>query len=194
MGEKYLIVGLGNPGRDYEETRHNIGFRVVKSLASQHNLKFLSTSFKDWVAQKKIFDKEAYLLLPSTFVNNSGAAVKRFVDVEPISLEHLLVVSDDLNLDFGQLRIRKGGSDGGHNGLHSIMEHLKTKEFSRLRFGIGRPRRKEEVVEYVLGGFRNVENKRLPSLIQEAVDCCLFWLAHGINNTMNYYNRRKEDE
>lgn len=186
----YLIVGLGNPGKEYEYTRHNLGFMVVRHLAKEFNWEFQTTRLaKGLIAKGEVRDSEVHLLLPLTFMNNSGLAVKPLVEKKNLTLENLLVICDDLNLSFGHLRLRSGGSDGGHHGLSSITECLNTKYFSRLRMGIGEPSSREQAVDYVLGEFNAAEKKSLDGFVADAADCCLIWLKEGINKAMQLYNK-----
>jgi len=195
LSEKYLIVGLGNPGRDYESTRHNLGFLVLKKLAKELKVSISASSLtKGWTAKTRVRGNTVYFLLPSTYMNNSGLAVEQFVLKKKIAVENILVVTDDMNLDFGQLRIRKKGSDGGHNGLYSLIYCLKTNEFNRLRLGIGQPKKKQDTVDFVLEQFSSAEKKMLKDFIQDACQCCLVWMKEGINQAMNQFNRRKSDE
>ena len=195
MAETFLIVGLGNPGKDYQDTRHNLGFLVVEHLAQSEKLKFSESSFtKGLVAEGNIDGTKVMLLLPATYVNNSGVAVKAASAYKKIDLKNILVVVDDVNLDFGQMRLRPSGSDGGHNGLTSIIEHLGNKEFARLRLGVGNPRSKNEMVDHVLGKFTAAEKKQLKNFITTASDGCLVWLKEGMSKAMNQFNRRENDE
>ncbi|MFA5088875.1 MAG: aminoacyl-tRNA hydrolase [Candidatus Omnitrophota bacterium] len=195
MLEKYLIVGLGNPGKEYEYTRHNLGFLVLRQLAKEQNLKFsASPSVKGLVADLRADGKMLYLLMPLTYMNNSGLSVGSFIRKKEIPHSNILVIADDFNLEFGQLRLRKKGSDGGHNGLKSIINHLKTEEFGRLRLGIGRSRRSQDAVDFVLEEFNRRERKELEFFIQEASDCGWAWFNEGINYAMNHSNRRKGNE
>ena len=195
MENRQLIVGLGNPGRDYELTRHNFGFLVVQKIAKDNHLKFSKSNIAEGlVAQGPIDGRDVYLLLPTTFVNNSGQAVKAFITKKDISLSDLLIICDDVNLDFGQLRLRAKGTDGGHNGLKSVIGHLHTKEFARLRLGVGSPERKEGMVDFVLSAFSSQEKKELDSIVSSSVDCCRMWLVEGVAKTMSHFNKRKEDE
>ena len=190
-----LIVGLGNPGREYEYTRHNFGFLVVQKIAQQNHLKVAKSNIVEGlVAQAPIGGQDIYLLMPTTFVNNSGRAVEDFVIKKDIALNDLLIICDDVNLNFGQLRLRAEGTDGGHNGLRSISAHLKTKAFARLRLGVGSPEKKEEMVDFVLSEFSSQEKKELGSIVSTAVDCCRMWLTEGLSKTMSRFNKRKEDE
>ena len=193
MARDYLIVGLGNPGKDYEYTRHNLGFLVVERIAEAHKLKFLKSSLTNaLMAQVNVDDNKLHLLMPLTYMNNSGVAVKKFVMDKQLDAGDVLVVADDMNLDFGHLRLRKDGSSGGHNGIQSIIDHLKTKNFARLRLGIGRPRQGQDPVDFVLEKFTKSEKEKLKIFSAEASDCCFTWLNEGVTKAMNLFNERKE--
>ena len=194
MSSARLIVGLGNPGKDYEYTRHNFGFLVIQNLAARYRLKFTSSSFsKALAAAGQIEGIDAILLQPLTFVNLSGVAVKSTIAQKQIDLENVLIVCDDLDTEFGQLRLRAKGSDGGHNGLTSIIQQLGSAEFARLRCGIGRPKSSAETVDFVLGEFTRQEKESLQGIMDEATDCCLSWLKDGTKKAMDQFNRRKEN-
>lgn len=193
MVESRLIVGLGNPGRDYEQTRHNLGFLVIRRLAERHNMRFRSGCLiKGLMAEGRIAGKTLYCLLPMTYMNNSGIAVKQFMAKKGLGSGDLLVVCDDLNLDLGQIRIRPGGSDGGHNGLNSVIQHVGTQKFARLRMGIGSPLKGEDAATYVLERFKRGETKNIGGFIDQAADCCGVWLEEGINKAMDQFNKRKD--
>lgn len=186
-----LIVGLGNPGKDYDNTRHNLGFLVIHRLAQKHNLVFRKSSFTKWsMAEGKLGHYDLHCLLPLTYMNHSGIAVKEVV--RKINMDHsgILVVCDDFNLDFGQIRIRGKGSDGGHNGLASIIEHLGTPEFARLRLGIGAPAKGQETPAYVLGKWTKEEQKHLDEFVDRAAECCLVWAREGIRDAMEQFNKK----
>ena len=190
-----LIVGLGNPGKNYEYTRHNLGFLAVREFAREHQFELKRSFFiKGLVAQGQFEEKKIFLLLPLTYMNNSGVAVKAMVRRKNIAPEDILVVCDDINLDFGDLRIRPNGSDGGHNGLNSLISHLHTEEFARLRLGVGQPGEKEDVVDYVLSPFDGTEKKELNGFLKEAMGCCRTWLTQGTAEAMNQFNKRKKNE
>lgn len=192
MTDLRLIVGLGNPGKDYEHTRHNLGFLVLEELAARHHLKFKSSSWcKGLVAQGFIEDKECCLLLPLTYMNNSGTAVKETVVRKEILLSNMLIAADDFNLDFGQLRLRAKGSAGGHNGLKSVIAYLNSEDFSRLRLGIGSPSNKQEIVDFVLEKFSPSERKELNAFIEDAVECCVAWVKGNSDQVMSRFNRKK---
>ncbi len=191
MTESRLIVGLGNPGKDYEHTRHNLGFMVVQRVVENIGSRFQHSSFiKGLVSQVKVEEKQLYCLLPMTYMNHSGTAVKQLLDKKGLGPHEMLVVSDDLSLDFGQIRIRERGSDGGHNGLKSIVGFLGTRDFARLRMGIGAAPQGRDAADYVLGEFSRSEKKELEGFVDQAVECCLVWLRDGISKAMDQFNRR----
>lgn len=191
MTESRLIVGLGNPGKEYEHTRHNLGFMVVRRVVENIGSRFQHSSFiKGLVAEVRVEEKRLYGLLPMTYMNHSGAAVKGMLDKKGLRPQEMLVVSDDLSLDFGQIRIRERGSDGGHNGLRSVIGSLGTRDFARLRMGIGAAPEGHDAADYVLGGFSRSEKKELEGFVDQAAECCLVWLRDGISKAMDQFNRR----
>ena len=186
-----LIVGLGNPGEDYEDTRHNLGFLVVRRLAQRNDLVFRRSSLTNGLmAQGKKEAGALHCFLPMTYMNNSGSAVEQAVAKLGLDPDHLLIVCDDFNLDFGQMRLRGKGSDGGHNGLASVIEHLGTQDIARLRLGIGAPgsAHGRETVDYVLGKFSKEETKNLDEFIDRATDCCEAWFKEDIHRAMDQFN------
>lgn len=190
-----LVVGLGNPGKTYERTRHNFGFLVVQEISRRYAAPWRrSVSSHSLLAQMAVGERKLSLLMPQTMMNNSGTAVSKFVRDCGVDLSDILILCDDLDLPFGQLRFRRRGGDGGHNGLASIIQHLGTRNFSRLRMGIGRPSPTVDAAEYVLSGFSREQTKQLPGIIQEAADGCESWIQDGIENVMNIYNKRKDNE
>ena len=191
MSKTQLIVGLGNPGQEYEYTRHNLGFMVARRLAQRLNWPLRSDRLTQGLTAKgELEGNEIHLLLPQTCMNNSGVSVKLFLQKKKLILENLLVICDDLNLNFGHLRLRSQGSAGGHHGLNSIMECIKEQEFGRLRLGIGQPPGKEQAVHYVLEEFDKNEKKLLSEFVEEAANCCLVWLREGIGKAMQLYNKK----
>lgn|SRR3989338_4866180 len=190
-----LIVGLGNPGREYEWTRHNLGFLVLTHLAKEHRFKFSkSPAIHGLISEGQIHHHDVRLLMPLTYMNHSGVALAQASDQKRIPSNDILVVCDDFHIDFGRMRLRGEGSDGGHNGLASIIEELKTKDFARLRLGIGAPPRKEEAVDFVLGEFNPKEKEALQEFVQQAAQCCIVWLSEGTAKAMEQFNKRTEDE
>ncbi|MBT8189546.1 MAG: aminoacyl-tRNA hydrolase [Saprospiraceae bacterium] len=184
---KYLIVGLGNMHPDYNETRHNIGFEVIDMLAQDFNGKFKNESLGD-LALIKHRGRQIYLLKPSTYMNRSGKSVRYWMQKLKIKAENLMVVVDDINLEYGKLRMRSKGADGGHNGLKDIQNMLATSKYPRLRFGIGNDFSKGRQVDYVLGKWSSEELDKLGSYIQKANEAILSFVSIGISHTMNKYN------
>ncbi len=185
-----LIVGLGNPGRAYIDSRHNIGSDVVKALAKEYGISLKRDRNTFSFCAKGEFKGHAVILaVPVTFMNLSGAAVKALVKKYKIDLDDLLVVSDDLDLDLGRLKVRPGGSSGGHNGLKSIIGSLNSQEFSRLRIGIGRPDTKIDASEYVLAAFSKKEKPAVREAIEKASACCVIWATKGLAESMGMFNK-----
>ncbi len=184
---RYLIVGLGNIGLNYANTRHNIGFEILDYLATHHTCSFSSKKYGD-IAELKLKGKIIYLLKPSTFMNLSGKAITYYLNHLKISITNLLIISDDLNLDFGNIRLRKKGGHGGHNGHKNIIELLKTSNYCRLRFGIGKDFYKGEQVKYVLSKWSQKEECEL----EEKLDLCskiiISFVLSGLDYTMNHFN------
>ncbi|MCM8795128.1 MAG: aminoacyl-tRNA hydrolase [Candidatus Omnitrophica bacterium] len=188
-----LIVGLGNPGLEYSNSRHNIGFTTVKALGRIYQVALKKDLYtKALTAKVRIKNQTLILALPLTYMNYSGRAVGDLVKRYKMDLKNLLVVCDDLDLDFGRIRIRPKGSSGGHRGLTSIIESLKTQEFPRLRIGIGRPPYGMDAAKYVLSAFSKEEKKKIKRVINKATACCQVWLNKGIDECMNIFNRGSE--
>jgi peptidyl-tRNA hydrolase, PTH1 family len=184
---KFLIVGLGNIGAEYVNTRHNIGFKVLDFLANKESLSFQTLKFGS-VAEYKFKGKMFLLLKPNTFMNLSGKAVKFWMDKENISKENILVIADDLNLSFGSIRIRQKGSDGGHNGLKNINLFLNTQEYPRFRFGISDEFKKGQQISYVLGEWDEQEKQKLPERLELASEIIKSFGTAGLENTMTAFN------
>ncbi|MFT3845124.1 MAG: aminoacyl-tRNA hydrolase [Lacibacter sp.] len=185
---KFLIVGLGNMGNEYSHTRHNIGFDVVGALAAKHNAAFRIDRHAA-ITEFKLKGKTLICILPSTFMNLSGKAVKYWMDKEKISIEHLLVVVDELAIPLSKLRLKPGGSDAGHNGLKSIHEYLQTTEYPRLRFGIGNNFPKGSQVDFVLGKWTTEETPYVQKKIEASVEVIESFVLTGIERTMNHANK-----
>lgn len=187
-----LVVGLGNPGAQYSGTRHNVGFEIVNELgrrwqAERRSLKFQSEIWEVFPAGQKVL-----LVMPLTYMNRSGDAVRQVVRFYQAAMEDLVVICDDVNLPAGQLRWRASGSAGGQNGLQDILKSLGTTEVPRLRVGIGRPPGQQEMTSWVLGRFRSEERDLMDVAVQQAADSVEVWVAEGIVATMNRYNRAAE--
>ena len=186
---KFLIVGLGNIGDEYRNTRHNIGFRMLDAFAEASNIVFADRRY-GFVGKGRIKNAEVVLLKPSTYMNLSGNAVRYWMNEEKIPLENLFVLVDDLNLPFGTLRIRKQGSNGGHNGLGHIQQVLCTENYARLRFGIGNEFIRGNQINFVLGEWSEEEEKLLPERIAVAKDIITSFCLQGIDRTMNLFNKK----
>jgi PTH1 family peptidyl-tRNA hydrolase len=187
---KYLIAGLGNIGTEYANTRHNIGFVVADALALDGKVFFLPGRYGD-MAKMKFKARTFQILKPSTYMNLSGKAVKHWLNKENIPPERLLVIIDDVALPTGTLRLKAKGGDGGHNGLISIIEHLETTEFPRLRIGIGNDFAQGYQVDYVLGKWTKTEEKIMIPKVKTAVEIIKSFATIGIGRTMNVYNKRR---
>lgn len=184
---KYLIVGLGNKGEGYAETRHNIGFKIANKVAELIEAKFETTNF-GWLAEGKYRGRKVLVLKPDTYMNLSGNAVRFWLQKENIPLDNVMIVTDDLALPFGTLRMKGKGSDAGHNGLKDIQAKLQTQNYPRLRFGISSDFSKGQQVDYVLGEWTESERKQLPERIDTFAKACLSFCFVGITNTMNSFN------
>ncbi|MFD2726176.1 aminoacyl-tRNA hydrolase [Hyunsoonleella rubra] len=185
--KKFLIVGLGNIGEKYQETRHNIGFKVLDHFASKEDVSFETQKLGD-VATYKLKGRTFIFLKPSTFMNLSGKAVQYWLTKEKVPLENLLVVTDDLNLPFGSIRLKTKGSDGGHNGLKDIQDKLNTTKYNRFRFGISDAFSKGRQVDYVLGEWTEDEYSKLPERLDKSAELIKSFVLSGVNNTMNTFN------
>lgn len=185
--KKFLIVGLGNIGPKYTNTRHNIGFKVVDAFAKANQATFETAKLGD-IAKTKIKGKTVTLLKPNTYMNLSGKAVRYWLQQEKIPLENILVITDDLNLEFGTIRVKTKGSDGGHNGLKDIQAQLNTTKYNRFRFGISDQFSKGRQVDYVLGEWTPDEEAALIERLEKGCEVITSFVAAGISNTMNAYN------
>ena len=186
---KYLVVGLGNIGAEYAATRHNIGFRVLDALAEASNISFTTGRYGS-VATLRHRGRTILLLKPSTYMNLSGKAVRYWMEQERIPRENILIISDDVALPFGTFRMRKSGSEGGHNGLKNITELLGDNNYARLRFGVGGDFPKGHQVEYVLGNFTPDEEKALADRLKLFGDAILSFASVGADRTMNLFNNK----
>jgi PTH1 family peptidyl-tRNA hydrolase len=185
--KKYLIVGLGNIGAEYVNTRHNIGFKILDFVAQQHSLSF-ETAKLGAITEYSVKGRKLILLKPNTYMNLSGKAIHYWMEKENIPKENVLVITDDLNLPFGTIRIKGKGSDGGHNGLKNIQLILNTTEYPRFRFGISDQFKKGQQVDYVLGEWNEEEKAKLPERYEIAKQIIESFALAGLNNTMNSFN------
>lgn len=185
--KKFLISGLGNIGPDYHGTRHNIGFQVLDHLAAKQQFTFNTQKLGD-VGAFRIKGRQVMCLKPSTFMNLSGKSVNYWLEKEKIPLEHLLVITDDINLPFGTLRLKTSGSDGGHNGLKDIQGSLHTMAYSRLRFGVGAGFEKGRQADFVLSLWNEEESGQLGERLDRATELVLSFVLAGVSATMNQFN------
>ncbi|MFN8326094.1 aminoacyl-tRNA hydrolase [Flavobacterium sp.] len=185
--KKFLIVGLGNIGSEYANTRHNIGFKILDYFANKENLSFQTVKLGD-LAEHSIKGRKLLFLKPNTYMNLSGKAVKYWMEKENIEKENIFVITDDLNLSFGTIRIKSKGSDGGHNGLKNIQQTLNSTEYSRFRFGISDQFKKGQQVDYVLGEWNDEEKLKLPERLEVAKKAIESFVLAGLPITMNEFN------
>lgn len=185
--KKFLIVGLGNIGAEYVNTRHNIGFKILDFFAKKESISFQTAKLGN-IAEYKIKGRTLIFLKPNTYMNLSGKAVKYWMEKENISKENILVITDDLNLTFGSIRIKPRGSDGGHNGLKNIQSILNTVDYPRYRFGISDAFKKGKQVDYVLGEWSDEEKENLIERLEISSQIITSFALAGLNETMNQYN------
>ncbi|MFH1562639.1 MAG: aminoacyl-tRNA hydrolase [Nitrospirota bacterium] len=183
-----LIVGLGNPGSDYADTKHNVGFKVINKLVKLTKIELKSRKYKARIGEGKILGHEVILAKPMTYMNLSGEAVELLVWNFKVPLSDLLVVYDDVSVDLGKIRIRKKGSAGGHNGIKSIIDKLASEEFARIRIGIGTPAPDLTFRDYVLSPFSDEENEVVEQVIQKTAEAVICTIEEGIDVAMNRYN------
>jgi len=185
--DRWLVIGLGNPGREYERSRHNVGFLVVDELARRHGGRVTDRAAKSLTRRVRSGERELVLAKPQTWMNLSGEAAKALRTKYGVPLERLLVVHDELDLPFGRLRIRSGGSSAGNHGLDSLITSFGTKTFPRIRVGVGRP--VGDAVDYVLSPFTDAERAQLPDLVGRVADAVEYTVAQGLERAMTEFNR-----
>ena len=184
-----LIVGLGNPGKKYQGTRHNIGFAAVEKLADKYRLEFRKkAAFQGSIAEGQIGQTPVMLFMPLTYMNESGVSVRLLADYRQVDVSHLMIVTDDVALPLGQLRVRINSSAGGHNGLKSVEQHLQTDRYARLRIGVG-DRQEGDLADHVLGPFSSEEEKLVPGVLDRVVRALEIWLEKGITSAMDFANK-----
>ena len=188
-GVDWLLVGLGNPGDQYENTRHNVGFMVADELAERHNIPVQRLKFRALTNTVTVGDRKVLLMKPVTYMNLSGEAVREAAAFYKIPPERVLVISDEVSLAPGKIRVRRSGSAGGHNGLKNIIAHLGTDPFPRIRVGVGAPQHPEhEMVDWVIGGFTPAERKVVDEAVGRAVDAALCVIEKGVQEAQNRFN------
>ena len=189
-----LIAGLGNPGPEYKDTRHNVGFRVISRMSRELGVRLKDRRFQSEHVRTKIRGKEIILLCPNTFMNLSGKSIKGCADYYGLKTENILIVHDDLDLPVGRIKIVKHGGSGGHKGVASIIEYLGGKEFPRIKIGIGRPRFGETTEDYVLSAFYEDQRKIMENVVQMSVQACNLYVLGGVEFAMNHINRKNYEE
>ncbi len=189
----YIIVGLGNPGKQYDRTRHNVGFEVIDVLADRMGIHVEEKKSKGLWGKGILAGEKVVLIKPQTYMNLSGECVRAAADFYKVPAEDILVIHDDIDLEPGQLRIRGKGSAGGHNGIKNIIAHLGTQEFPRIKVGVGEKPKGMDLADYVLSHFSKGEQERMDEAYREAADAVELFLAEGIDKAMNRYNAKKKD-
>ena len=184
----YLIAGLGNPGLEYKKTRHNIGFQVINLLSRELGVRLNGRRFQSRNTRTKFQGKEVILLRPVTFMNKSGNSIRRCAKFYNLDADHILIIHDDLDLPLGKIKIVKKGSAGGHKGVSSIIRHLGSLQFPRIKVGIGRSRYGEDVEDYVLSPFYSDEKEIIETIIRTAVRACELFVSKGVESAMNHIN------
>ena len=184
----YIIAGLGNPGKKYEDTRHNIGFRTIDALADKLNIKVNKIKFKGLVGEGRIAAEKVILLKPHTFMNNSGQAIVEILNFYKLKPEDLIVVVDDIDIEFAQLKIKKNGSAGTHNGLKSIVNLTGSKDFARFKVGVGKKHPNEDLANFVLSSFPAKDKKHIEDAIDACADAIIEAVSRGIDKSINSYN------
>ena len=185
--KSYLVVGLGNIGSKFEKTRHNIGFDIVECIAKQKKISLEMLRYGE-LCSFNLKGKSCYILKPNTFMNLSGKSVLFWIKKKKIPLNNVLIITDDIHLEFGVIRIRKSGSSGGHNGIKDIIDKLNTEKFPRMRFGIGANYKKGEKVDYVLDKWNKIESNIISIAIEKSAEAILYFLENGVEKSMNHFN------
>ena len=187
----YIIAGLGNPGLKYAGTRHNVGFCVIDELADRYNIRVNESKHKAFVGKGMIEGERVLLLKPQTFMNLSGESIRMAMDFYKLDTSQLIVIYDDISLDVGQLRIRKKGSAGGHNGVKSIISHAGSNEFDRIKVGVGQKPEKMDLADYVLSVFSKDDQTLIRAAVKDAADAVEMMLKDGTDRAMNIFNQKK---
>lgn len=188
----YLIVGLGNPEEEYAKTRHNMGFDTINKLAEKYNIKINKNKFQGLVGTGIIENEKVVLLKPQTYMNLSGEAVREAIDFYKLSNDKIIIIYDDIDIEPEEIKVRKTGSAGGHNGMKSVISNLKTEQFARIRIGIGKPQNKEDMVNYVIGNITNEEYNKLQKGCDIARDATIEIVKNGIDIAMNKFNIKQK--
>jgi len=184
----FLVVGLGNPGKKYDITRHNIGFEVIDELARSNDIKMKKIKFKSLIGEGQIMGEKVILMKPQTYMNLSGQAVREAMNFYQLDIGQLIVVYDDIDIDVGKLRIRKKGSGGSHNGMRNILLQIKDENFIRVRVGVGKPKGQQALADYVLSRFSKEEQKVLIPIVEDSVSAIELMMKESVDLAMNRYN------
>ncbi|MBP2025961.1 aminoacyl-tRNA hydrolase [Peptoniphilus stercorisuis] len=187
----YIIAGLGNPGSKYENTRHNMGFLAIDNLAKRLNINVNRIKFKGLVGEGRIGNEKIVLLKPQTYMNNSGESIREILSFYKETPENLIVFVDDIDIGFANLRIKKGGSAGTHNGLKSIIHLIQSDEFPRIKIGVGKQYEGQDLADFVLSGFSKSDGAEIEKTIDLAVDAAVEIVENNVESAMNKYNRKK---
>ncbi len=190
----YIIAGLGNPTREYEKTRHNVGFDTLDVLAGRMNTAVDERKFKGYCGRGILGGEKVLLLKPQTFMNLSGESIREAADFYKVDPDHIIVIYDDVSLEVGQLRIRTKGSAGGHNGIKSIIAHLGTQEFPRIKVGVGAKPPRMDLADYVLSRFSQEDREQMEQAFEEAAKAAEVMIARGMDQAMNAFNGRREQD
>ena len=190
----YIIAGLGNPTKEYDKTRHNVGFSVMDVLADRYNIDISERKHKALCGRGAIEGQKVVLMKPQTFMNLSGESIRAAVDFYKVDPENIIIVYDDVSLEPGQLRIRLKGSAGGHNGIKNIIAHLGTQEFPRIKVGVGAKPPRMDLADYVLSRFSQGEQKLMDEAFREAAEAAVMMMTDGADRAMNHYNTMKKEE
>ncbi|WJH36368.1 aminoacyl-tRNA hydrolase [Paenibacillus sp. CC-CFT747] len=182
------FIGLGNPGTEYEATRHNVGFMALDLFAKQHGITFKPSKLKAWVGEGNVRGTKVYLIKPVTYMNLSGEAARAFMDFYKADKGDMMVIYDDLDTEFGKIRLRYQGSAGGHNGIKSMIQHIGGQQFDRIRIGISRPAPGYGIADYVLSNFTKAEFKELPKVLEATCEAMEYSLEHTFEQTMAKFN------
>ena len=188
----YLIVGLGNPEKDYKNTRHNMGFDTINKISEQYQIEVDKKKFKGLYGKGIIENEKVILLKPQTFMNLSGESIKEAIDFYQIEEDKLIVIYDDMDIEPGNIKVRKMGGAGSHNGMKSVIQHLNTKHFARIRIGIGNPEDKKDAINYVIGAIPKEEREILEKATELARDAVVEIIKNGVDNAMNRMNEKQK--
>ncbi len=186
------ILGIGNPGKNYLYTRHNIGFQILNAFARKYNLEFIPSKNNYWYVESSLTTFPFFLIKPTTYVNNSGLVVLELIEKYKLSLNNILVIVDDVNLPLGNIRIRKSGGDGGHNGIKSIIYHTESLEFPRIRVGIANEEKIDNLADFVLSEFTDKENNILKDSFKLVIELVEHFIIGGTTEMLNYYSKQNK--